>query len=344
MRRLLGVPYFLLLCLLAACGGNGTGNTPAASNDVTAPAEATSTDTLPLQKIRLPMGYIADPQYAPFYVAVEKGYFADAGIELEFDYSFETDGIALVGAGALPFAIASGEQVLLARAQKLPIVYVFEWFQQFPIAVISKAEAGIVVPTDLRGRNLGLPGFFGANYVGYVGMLLASGMTQDEVNVSEIGFTQVEALFRDQVEVIVGYTNNEPLQLANMGEAVNVIYVSDYIDLVSNGIITNETTIANDPALIQRFVNALLKGLQDTLANPDEAYEISKKYVEGLDDSRRDVLTASLSLWQAEQLGLTEPDSWVQTHTVLLSMGFLDAPIEDLPAAYTNRFVDAAAP
>jgi NitT/TauT family transport system substrate-binding protein len=344
MRRLIGVPYFLLLLILVACSGNGAGNTPAANNDVVTSADPTAVNTLPLQKIRLPMGYIADPQYAPFYVAVEKGYFADAGIELEFDYSFETDGIALVGAGVLPFAIASGEQVILARAQRLPIVYVFEWFQQFPIAVISKAEAGIVIPTDLRGRSLGLPGFFGANYVGYVGMLLANGMTQDEVNVSEIGFTQVEALLRDQVEVIVGYTNNEPLQLTNMGEAVNVIYVSDYVDLVSNGIITNETTIANDPALIQRFVNAVLKGLQDTLANPDEAYEISKKYVEGLDDSRRDVLTASVPLWQAEQLGLTEPDSWVQTHNVLLNMGFLDAPIENLPAAYTNRFVDAAAP
>ena len=54
-----------------------------------------------LQKIRLPMGYIPDPQYAPFYVAVEKGYFAAAGIELEFDYSFETDGLALVGARRL---------------------------------------------------------------------------------------------------------------------------------------------------------------------------------------------------------------------------------------------------
>jgi NitT/TauT family transport system substrate-binding protein len=326
---------FLLMLLLVACGTEAPAGDPAVTEDSTA-AE-------PI-KISLPMGFTADPQYAPFYVADNKGYFAEEGFELEFDYSFETDGVALVGAGELPFAIVSGEQVLLARAQALPVVYFLEWFQRFPIAVISKAGSGIESPQDLAGRDVGLPAFFGASYVGYAGLLSANGLSLEQVGASEIGFTQVETLKSDQVEAVVGYANNEPLQLEAQGEEIDVIYVADYVDMVANGIITNEETIANNPDMVEAFARATLRGLADTLADPAESYEISKKYVEGLDDSRRNVLDASLEMWQADTLGLTDATSWQRTHDVLLEIGFLDGPLADLAAAYTNDFVLSAQP
>ena len=327
MKRILFLLLIGLMAALAACGGSIAGGNNAPES---------------LTTIRLPMGFIADPQYAPFYVAVERGYFADAGLALEFDYSFETDGIALVGANELPLAVASGEQVILARAQGLPVVYVMQWWQRYPIAVASLAAAGIETPADLAGRNIGVPGFFGASYVGLVGLLSANDLTLDDVDANEIGFNQVESLLTGQSEAVVVYINNEPVQLRDRGEAINVIDVADSIDLVANGILTNEQTIAVNPELIQGFVNAFLRGLRDTLADPDAAYEISKKYVEGLDDSRRGVLDASLPLWQAEQPGRTDPTTWQQTQEILIEMGLLNGPLPDLDATYTNQFVDNA--
>jgi NitT/TauT family transport system substrate-binding protein len=335
--RIVVTSAFLIL-LLAACNGEPT---PAG-----VPVDEAGFEVTPeaMTFITLPMGYIPDPQFAPIYVAVDKGYFAAEGLQIEFDYSFETDGLALVGAGHLPFAIASGEQALLARAQGLPVVYVTQWFQRFPVAVVSKATAAIENPTDLRGRRVGIPGFFGATYVGYAGLLFANGLTFDDVETEEVGFVQIEVLLADRVDAAVVYANNEPVQLAAMGEEINVFYVADYANLVANGIVTNEQTIAGNPELVRGFVRATLRGLADTLAQPEEAYEISKKYVDGLDDGRIGVLAASLDLWRAETLGLTNAAAWRETEQLLLALGLLDGALDDLAAAYTNRFVEAARP
>jgi NitT/TauT family transport system substrate-binding protein len=324
MTRFRTLLFLFALLVATGCGAN--------SADLAEPGTE-------LRAIRLPMGFVPDPQYAPFYVAVERGYFAAEGLEIEFDYSFETDGIALVGANELPFAVVSGEQVILGRAQGLPLVFVAEWFQRYPIVVVSKAAAGIESPADLPGRSVGLPALFGASYVGYIGLLTAAGISPDTVASEDIGFTQVESLLADRVEAVVGYANNEPVQLRARGEEVNVIHVADYVDMVANGIVTNETVIAENPELVAGFVRATLRGLAATLADPAAAYEVSKQFVEGLDDSRMNVLEASLPMWDAETLGMTDPASWEQTQAALLATGLLDAPVPGLEAAYTNRFV-----
>ena len=190
-----------------------------------------------LTHIRLPMGYIPNIQFAPFYVAIEKGYFREAGIEIEFDYNFETKGVELVGAGELPFAIASGEQVLLARAQGLPVTYVAAWYQQYPVSVVAKSELGVLVPQDLKGKKIGLPGLFGANYVGLRALLFEADMSESDVTLDAVGFNQVELVATDQQNIIVGYAANEPIQLRAQGIAVTEMRVADYVQLASNGIL-----------------------------------------------------------------------------------------------------------
>src|SRR5215210_6337733 len=225
-----------------------------------------------LTKISLPMGYIPNIQFAPFYIALEKGYFREAGIDLELDYKFETDGVALVGAGDLPLAVVSGEQVLLARAQGLPVTYVAAWYQEYPVSVVAKSELEILIPQDLKGKKIGLPGLFGANYVGLRALLFEAEMSESDVTLDSIGFNQVELLAAGEQDIVVGYTANEPIQLRARGIPVTEIRVADYVQLASNGILANEKVISEDPDLVRRFVGAFLKGLADTIADPDEAF------------------------------------------------------------------------
>jgi len=301
---------------------------------------------VPLTNIRLPMGYIPSIQFAPFYVAVEKGYFREAGIEINFDYSYETDGVMLTGSNEIPFAIVSGEQVLLARAQGLPVVYIFAWYKDFPTAVIAKTTANIQTPQDLEEKQIGLPGLFGASYIGLRALLDAGGLKENQVTLNSIGYNQVEALALDQQQAVVGYVTNEPIQLRAQGYDVNVIRVSDYVRLASNGLITNETVIKENPDLVFRMVKAITRGIRRTLEAPDEAYEISKKYVENLAkfndpvqvNVQKEILKVSMEYWNSDALGKSDPAAWENMQEVLLEMGLLTQEV-DLGEAFNNNFI-----
>lgn len=295
-----------------------------------------------LTKIRLPMGYIPNIQYAPFYVAVEKGYFKEAGIEIEFDYKFETDGVALVGAGELPFAVVSGEQVLLARAKGVPVTYVAAWYQQYPVSVVAKSEAGVLVPQDLKGKKIGLPGLFGANYIGLRALLNAGKLSEADVTLDAIGFNQVELVAAGTHDIIVGYAANEPIQLRAQGIAVTEIRVADYAELAANGLLASEKVIAENPELVQAFVSAFLKGLNDTIANPDEAFQMSQAHIPNfaeLDaDVQRQVLLTSIEQWKTDRPGYSNPQAWENMQAVLLDMGLISEAM-DLNKAFTNEFI-----
>lgn len=319
--------FFLMVALsLAACA-------PAASQTPTAGG---------LVKVRLPVGYIPNVQFAPLYVAMEKGFYSAQGIELDLDYSYETDATTLVGADELQFAIVSGEQVLLGRAQELPLVYVLTWYQQYPVGLASFSEQGIRTPADLRGRKIGIPGLYGASYIGLRALLQAGGLKETDVTLDAIGFNQVEALTTKQEQASVIYVANEPIQLRASGASVDVLRVADYLELVGNGLITNEKTFKENPDLVRRMVKATWQGIQAAAANPEEAFEISKKYVEGLAQAdqavQMQVLTTSIELWQTDKAGAMNPQAWQNMQNILLDMGLLSAPL-DLSQAYSGAFL-----
>lgn len=295
--------------------------------------------------IRLPVGYIPNVQFAPLYVAIEKGFYSEEGLQVEMDYNMETDSVALLGAGELQFAIVSGEQVLLGRAQELPVVYVMAWYHDYPVGITSLASAEINTPQDLAGKNIGIPGLYGASYIGLKALLNAGDLEENDISLEVIGYTQVESLINNVIDAVVIYVSNEPVKLASEGYTVNTIAVSDHSLLVANGLVTSEQIIKKDPDLVRAMVRATLKGIQYTVDNQEEAFAISEKYVENLaaltpadQEVQRQVLEASILLYKTQLLGYSEPSAWENMQAILLQMDLLAAPL-DLESAFTNAYL-----
>ena len=325
MKKLILVVVALCLVVVTGCG-----TTP------TPPPTASPTE------VTLAMGYIPNVQFAPFYVAANKDYFADENLDIEFDYGMETDLLNLVGTNALQFAVASGDQVILARGQGLPVVYVMTYFQKFPVAVVSLEDVPLQEPADLVGRSVGIPGLWGASYIGWLALLYSEGIEEQEIPLQSIGYTQVASLTEGQVDAAVVYAANEPVQLRQAGYEPHIIYVADYMDLVSNGIITNEKTIAEGPELVAGLVRAVLRGLRYTIDHPEEAFEICLEYVPEAGGENRGtqmaVLKESIKFWESEQLGYSDPSAWEASQEFMLQVGLTDVET-DVDQMFTNQFI-----
>ena len=239
---------------------------------------------------RILLTFIPNIQFAPFYVGIEDGYLERAGFDVTLEHLQEPDVLDLVAVGQANFGIVSGEQVILARAQGRDVVYVFEWFQQYPVGLVYAGALDLSDLAQLRGMKVGIPGRFGASYSGLTSLLHNAGLDEGEIEVNEIGFNAAEVFCLGVVDAAMVYINNEPLQirkLASAGECgavtdIEVITVASQVDLVSNGLIVSRTLLDDEPDTVGRMVRALGEALQDTINNPAGAYLSSLKHVADL--------------------------------------------------------------
>jgi len=317
----------LLVMLLAACG-NST------------PTSTTSGTTL--KKVSIGLGYIPDIQFAPFYVAQSKGYYKAAGLDVTFHHGIETDLIGSMVLGHDTFVFAGGDEELVARSKNLQVVDVATIFRRYPVSLIVPADSPIHTLADLKGHTIGVPGPFGSTYTGLLALLYQAHLSLSDIKVESIGFTQVAALLAHRVDAVMGYSNNEPLQLKSQGFAVRTFDVSDYQPLVSNGIITTVDTLRNQPQLVRDFVQATVKGLKDVISDPLGAVQISKSYVPNLNPAKAIiVLQATIPIWQGNgqvMLGYNDSATWQSMEQFLVAQKII-SPVQDLTQAYTNQTV-----
>ena len=339
-RRLIPVLALVVLIALVAARMASSTSAPRAAS----PSPRTVT---------IGMGYTPNVQFAPFYVADQRGYYRQAGLKVDFNYASSPHLLELVGAGSIGLAIADGTDAIAAVAQGVPIVYVMAEYQRFPVAIFSLARSHIRSVAGLRGKTVGVPGRYGATYAGLLAALHAAGLRPNDVKIQTIGYTQVESVAAGKVDAAVGYSPNEPILLARRGYKVNTIEVSAVANLVAPGVVAGRSLIAHDPALVRAFIQATLRGMADAIANPRMAFTMALR-VPGLTTLHgRDaadqyaVLLRTIAFWhspatRAHGLGYADPMQWRNSVHILHAIGQL--PHMPEPAMiYTNTFVAGSA-
>ncbi len=317
----------------------------------TAAARAASARPAALRAVKIGMGYIPSVQFAPFYVAQQRGYYRQAGLDVAFDYAQSPTLLQIVGAGHEDFAVADGTDAIAAITAvpvAVPLTYVMAEYQRFPVAIFALRKSGIHAVRDLRGKTIGVAGRYGATYTGLLAALRSAGLTLNDVHVTTIGYTQVESVAAGRVDAAVGYSVNEPVRLTALGYKVTTLEVSTEANLVSPGIVTGIGEIARNPALVRAFVQATLHGLADTIADPKAAFAISRRApglrLSGGDVAvQYDVLTRAIDFWhgagtKVHGLGYVDPTQWSASAKLLHAL--TPSTPGALPkTAYTNAFV-----
>lgn len=288
------------------------------------PSSTTDNGDVDLEPITVGLTYIPDIQFAPFYLAESLGYYQDAGLEVELRHHGASESLfAAIEEGQEQLVVASGDEVLAARAQGSSLVQAATLFDSSPVALIAPAGSAQSM-TDLAGKTIGVPGEYGSTYLGLLMLLDQAEMTTDDVDIQSIGYTQTTALLTGQVDAVMGFRTSDAVRIADAG--TEVLSMSPE-NLVSVGIALPEAELAEHPETVEAFISATLRGTQAAIDDPEEAVEIAAEYIPGMTQQAKDdalrVLEATNELWSTT--GDTDPVQWQAMAEAMLAAGMIDA-------------------
>lgn len=292
--------------------------------------------------------YIPNVQFSPFYVAEADGKFTAAGVTPTLRHHGASEGLfTALAAGEEQFVIAGGDELLQARSSELPLVAVSAYYRSYPVVLIVPADSGITTLAGLKGHSIGVPGKYGESWFGLQVALQTAGLTQADVTIKEIGYTQQAALSTGKVDAIVGFSNNDAVQFALSGFATRSLAIAaGEVPLVGICLITTAAYAQDNPATVKAVTAGMLAGIASVVADPDRALTVSADYVPGLSvaaaaASAKATLTATLPLWTGPGGtvdGKLDPAQWTSMADFMAANGLTPTRVDPTPA-FSNQYL-----
>ncbi len=273
LRRLIG-PLAVVLALMATgCGGVSSPQT----------ATPTSVAASPASGAVIGLSYIPNVQFAPFYVADQEHLLGGATLR----HHGANEGLfTAIAAGQEQFIVAGGDEALQAREQGVDLVAVAPYYRSYPVRIIARADAGIASLAELRGKSVGVPGRFGESWFSLLVALKSAGLTEQDVTVVEIGYTQQAALATKKVDAVVGFVNNDLVQDRQAG--LDVVEFSLTPDgeppLVGATLFTTRSYLDAHRDAVTAVAQGVVAGVQAVVDDPSQALTVSAAEVPEMDE------------------------------------------------------------
>jgi NitT/TauT family transport system substrate-binding protein len=305
--------------------------------------------TSAVAKETMRLEWVFQGQFAGPLVALEKGYYKKAGVDMELlPAGPDLKPAVTVSQGTDSFGIGHPNQVIAARANGAPLVTIAQFGHRSASVYIARTSAGIKSINDMKGHSVGL--WFGGDEHEFLAMLRAAGINQDDVKVINQGF-DIIAWMHGDYEVMQATIYNELQQVYAQGiKKEDLVFLDpgeSGVAMVNTGIFTTEQVIKDRPEAVQAVVDATMQGWKEALADPQAAAAIVVKYNSELklEDQVKQIEAMGQLFCSGVTLegkfGASVPAEWETVQKVLLDAKLIDAPI-DLSKGYTNAFWDKA--
>ena len=165
--------------------------------------------------------YTPNIQFAPFYMAKKDGTYA-ANVTLH--HHGAQDGLFdALQSGQEQLVIAGADEAVVATSNGSDLVIVGGCYQSYPACLIVPESSPIKAPADLKGKTVGTPGRKGETWYALQLAMSTASLTESDLTIQDIGYTQQAALVGGKVDAVVGYSNNDAIQIRQAGTPVRTI-------------------------------------------------------------------------------------------------------------------------
>ena len=227
-----------------------------------------------LAKVAIQIDGAATPYYAPLYLAKEKGWFEEEGLDVEFYYASASEIVKNVAANNVEFGFPNSDPVVMGRSNNVPVKIIHTTYQEGLGSIIYKNESGISEPKDLKGKTIGITSYGSPNFIQLQVILEQAGLSLDDVSIKIIGTGAiVNALVSDQVDAI-SFSMLRVYDLEEQGISVGEFRSENYMPTQGNVVITSDQLLKEHPELCQKFTQALNRSIAYLVDNHlDEGIE-----------------------------------------------------------------------